>query len=164
MQVMNASNWTKRTLNKGFVWQEYFISAANKITKKEFGELYKHSVHNMNFMRTRWEDHVHRYIMTRAEQLGMNVIKVMAYCQEEPNPKKPLEKIIWKTLDLAFVWSVWAYIEGPIKEELHRPGQQLPIEGFWPHKTPMLSASIAEIIDAEKILKIEQGDDSGTRD
>jgi len=110
-----------------------------------------------DYARNRWEDQVMAYMKSRCEELGMHCTKVEANCQSEPDPEKPLESVIWDSLNLAFVWSIWAYVDAPIAEGSAKPGCQLPLEGFWPGSVGLLPGGIAEILDAETMLRVERG-------
>ena len=156
MSEIIVPQWNKRSLNKGFVWQEYFTSAIRKISEDGFAKYFGSSKERMDREREKWEDALYAYIMNRSHRLGMNVRKVAAACIEEPNQDKPLEVVMWTTAKLKFVWSLWAYIEGPVREEFHQPDRQLPLEGFWPHSVVRLTDSVAEVIHAEAMLEAER--------
>jgi len=149
-------DWNRRKLNPGFVWQEYIVIATQMITTSIFAQRYDSSRPHMETARDWWEQRVMAYIMERCSELGMHATKVVADCQDEPNPEKPLEAYIFQQYDLMFVWSIWACIDGPIGEEHAQPALRLPLEGFWPGSVNMLGG-IAEVLDAETMLGMEQG-------
>ena len=149
-------NWTRRQLEPGFVWQRYFLSAIQWIPEQRFSFHFGSSLATMKDALGAWQQNLMAFINNRALKLGMEVDGIYGHLMDEPNTEKRLEVALWNVRSLKFVWTVWAYLLGPIQEELQQEGVDLPIENFWP-KYVNLSGGVAEVLDATRLTAIEQG-------
>jgi len=157
MPEVIVPNWNIRKLSPGFTWQRYFACATNKITTGLFEVKYSNKKSSMLYDYESWKDRVLAYLHNKTRELGLEISKVGCHCQEEPDQAKPIETMIWSSMNLFCVWSVWGYLLGPVPEDKARPEQDLPLERFWPRQAAnMLTPEIAEIIDATQLTLTEQ--------
>ena len=90
----------------------------------------------------------------RTDFLGLELRRVFTQLIEEPDDDKAIGIMLWNQRDTAFVWSTWAYIDGPVPSALKQEGL-LPLIGFWPNDK--MNGRVAEIFDATQLTAIEQG-------
>lgn len=147
--------WNKRTLQKGFAWQRYFIPCIRLITEEEFRVLYNSSYAAVKDHFGAWKGQVASYIVRRCQELGLHLVDLQGQLGDQPHPDKALETVIWNMKKAQFVAAVWAFIEGPVKEDLVNESD-MPLENFWPAWVRQYNG-IAEILDARKLTLIEQG-------
>ena len=154
IRIDKADN-DRRTLARGYTWQDYIVSAVKRIRKQDFITLYNGKTADLKSAYDEWEQTVHRFIVGRSRQLGLWVGGAVGQLVEEPNESKLLEVYIWENGDTHCVFSIHGIVRGPVKQEEHVE-KPMPLFGFWPWDIKKIG-DIPEVIDAAKLTAREQG-------
>ena len=147
-------NSSPRKLAKGFSWQPYAVVAVKPVSAKAHKEDYQSNRWNMEFAHDHWVDEMKAYINIRANELGMSETRIVAQIVEEPNESKSVEMIYWNKHNCIFVWSIWAYMNGPVPERMVNE-TALPLLNFWPSDLTF-EKDQCEVFDAASLTRREQ--------
>lgn len=149
----------KRTLAVGFAYQQYAVKSIRFISRTEFKEKYHESRQEMEAGFEEWSGKCCKYILSRAESLGLHVDRVFCNLVEEPDEDKAIAVRLWIERDAAWVWACWSYLEGPVPSAVKQEGV-LPAFGFFPADR-MLQNVVAEdtgdIFNVNTLLGMETG-------
>jgi len=151
----------KRKLSPGFSWQRYAVKAIRFVTQDDVDLKYEGSVSGVNSGYNDWYTRVTDYIRQRCGELGLEIYEVTAQLIEEPNEDKSIEKLLWDQRKAVYIFSCWAYINGPIPSDVVQD-TILPILGFWPNES-IPHGAVAEIYDATVLSQHEQEAESPKR-
>ena len=152
--IVERADNARRKLSKGYRWQLYSVHAIKVISKDQFTTHFG-SKKAINEAHGKWEQDVQYYVNKRTENLGLWVGGVLGQLIEEPNESKKGEMFIWESRDAAFIFSMWAYVCGPVKET-EWIEQSMPLFSFWPWEIDR-AGGIPEVVDASKLTLKEQG-------
>jgi hypothetical protein len=151
--MMIVSKKKKRKLQSGFTWQSYGIKAIKIITKTDMDTRWDGLSWKMREEFAIWRNHITDFIVQRTDDLGLHLERAIAQLIEEPNEHKSIEVLIWDQRGAVYIWSCWAYIDGPVPGEA-KQDTTIPLLGFWPNDT-IHHGAVAEIFDAQSLSAVE---------
>jgi len=150
---MIISKNKKRKLQPGFTWQSYGIKAIKIITKEDMDTKWDGWDWKMKEDYSRWRQYITDFVVRRTDELGLHLLRVIEQLIEEPNEHKSIEVLIWEQRKAVYIWSCWAYIDGPVPGDA-RQEHTIPLLGFWPNDT-IHHGAVAEIFDATSLAMVE---------
>jgi hypothetical protein len=153
--IVERADNQRRRLAAGFKWQLYHVHAINVITKDDFATHYSNRAKEVRDHHEKWEEDMKNYVNRRSKNLGLWVGGVIGQLIEEPNEAKVGEVLIWESQDAAFIFSIWGYIYGPVKEGEWRESHS-PLFGFWPWDVKYFNG-VPAVVDAKNLTLREQG-------
>ena len=148
--IVEKADNALRDLKPGWDWQTFRVYAIRTCSEEEFTKIFGSKKKPMEEAQGKWEQAIVGYINRRAPQLGLNVYGIHAQLLEQPNEASLLEMALWEEKGLKFVWSIWAYLRGPLEQSAVSP-EPKPLFMFWPQDAFKWKKGIPEIMDATKL-------------
>lgn len=148
--VVEKADNALRDLKKGWGWQMFRVYAIRTCSKDEFSKVFGNKKKAMVEAQGKWEQEIVGFINRRASQLGMQIAGIQAQLVEQPNESSFMEMAIWEDKDLLFIWSIWAYLRGPLEKSAITV-EPKPLFMFWPNDVYKWNKGIPEIMDSRKL-------------
>lgn len=126
----------RRSLQPGWGWQTFVVCTLNMVSRAEFSKIYDGNKEKMLADYDHWVQTIAAYIVRRTEALGYYTQDIVDQLHDDPNINNPMEAAAWTSGDLAYVWSIWSHLWGPMRQEAITP-RPMPMFGFWPRDLKM---------------------------